>query len=180
MNVWHDIAETCIRPESFTAVIEIPKGGKNKYEIDKATGLLRLDRVLYTATHYPANYGFIPRTYADDGDPLDVLVLCQESIVPMTLVQCFPIGVIRMVDGTAVDEKIIAVPHGDPSYSCYQDIAELPRHVTKEIEHFFTVYKMLEHNKETLVHTAQGHEEAVAIISHCMDEYRHYYCGVRE
>ena len=87
MNIWHDISESRIKPHDFTAVIEIPKGGKNKYEMDKETGLLKLDRVLYTATHYPANYGFIPRTFADDGDPLDVLVMCQESIVPMTLVQ---------------------------------------------------------------------------------------------
>lgn len=179
MNIWHDISEACITPESFTAVIEIPKGGKNKYEMDKETGLLRLDRVLYTATHYPANYGFIPRTYADDGDPLDVLVLCQETIVPMTLVQCFPIGLIRMVDGTSVDEKVIAVPHQDPSFSCYKDISELPTHNIKEIEHFFTIYKMLEHNKATEVHAAQGHEAALDIIAHCMEEYRLHYCGKR-
>ncbi len=179
LNIWHDISESKITPSSFTAVIEIPKGGKNKYEIDKETGLLRLDRVLYTATHYPANYGFIPRTYADDGDPLDVLVLCQESIVPMTLVQCFPIGVIKMVDGSAVDEKIIAVPHHDPSFSCYKDIHELPKHTAKEIEHFFTFYKTLEHNKETLVHEAQGVEEALTVIEHCMEEYRLHYCGKR-
>ena len=110
MNIWHDISPERIQPENFTAVIEIPKGGKNKYEMDKETGLLRLDRVLYTATHYPANYGFIPRTYADDGDPLDVLVLCQESIVPLTLVQCYPIGVIQMVD----DEKSSRCRFGIP------------------------------------------------------------------
>ncbi|MGN0172053.1 MAG: inorganic diphosphatase [Acutalibacteraceae bacterium] len=179
MNIWHDISEKWITPDSFTAVIEIPKGGKNKYEMDKETGLLRLDRVLYTATHYPANYGFIPRTYADDGDPLDVLVLCQESIVPMTLVQCYPIGVIKMVDSKAVDEKIIAVPLKDPSLSCYQDISELPIHTMEEIQHFFTVYKNLEHDKETKVEAAQGREEALKIISHCMEEYRLHFCGKR-
>lgn len=115
MNIWHDISEQRIKPDDFTAVIEISKGGKNKYEMDKETGLLRLDRVLYTATHYPANYGFIPRTLADDGDPLDVLVLCQEDIVPMTLVRCYPIGVIKMVDEDSIDEKILAVPFRDPS-----------------------------------------------------------------
>ncbi|MBR5134824.1 MAG: inorganic diphosphatase [Clostridia bacterium] len=179
MNIWHDISESWITPESFTAVIEIPKGGKNKYEMDKETGLLRLDRVLYTATHYPANYGFIPRTYADDGDPLDVLVLCQETIVPMTLVQCTPIGIMMMVDGSAVDEKIIAVPLKDPAFSGYKDISELPKHTTEEIEHFFKVYKMLEHNKDTQVQPAQGRDAAIDVISHCMEEYRYHYCGKR-
>ncbi|MBQ9414755.1 MAG: inorganic diphosphatase [Clostridia bacterium] len=180
MNIWHDIPKSCVTPQDFTAVIEIPKGGKNKYEMDKETGLLRLDRVLYTATHYPANYGFIPRTYADDGDPLDVLVLCQESIVPMTLVQCHPIGVIKMVDSEAVDEKIVAVPTRDPSFSCFRDISELPVHTMEEMEHFFSVYKNLEHNKETRVEKAEGREEAVRIIIHCMEEYRRHFCGERD
>ncbi|MBQ9964298.1 MAG: inorganic diphosphatase [Clostridia bacterium] len=178
MNIWHDISESRIKPHDFTAVIEIPKGGKNKYEMDKETGLLKLDRVLYTATHYPANYGFIPRTFADDGDPLDVLVMCQESIVPMTLVQCYPIGVVKMVDGDDIDEKIIAVPFRDPSLSCYHDISELPKHTFDEIQHFFTVYKSLE-SKSTAVKEALGHEEALRIITHCIEEYRHYYCGQR-
>ena len=178
MNIWHDISLERIQPENFTAVIEIPKGGKNKYEMDKETGLLRLDRVLYTATHYPANYGFIPRTFADDGDPLDVLVMCQEAIVPMTLVQCYPIGVIKMVDDESIDEKIIAVPFKDPSLSCYHDISELPVHTFDEIQHFFTVYKSLE-NKETFVKEVLGHEDAIEIIVHCMSEYKKYYCGYR-
>ncbi len=172
MNVWHDISPKMIEPENFTAVIEIPKGGKNKYELDKETGLLRLDRVLYTATQYPANYGFIPRTYADDGDPLDVLVLCQESIVPLTLVQCYPIGVMKMVDGEDTDEKIIAIPFRDPSLSCYHDIKELPHHTFEEIQHFFTVYKTLE-GKNTAVKEVSGKEEAVNIIVHCIEEYQH-------
>ncbi len=176
MNIWHDISEKRITPADFTAVIEIPKGGKNKYELDKETGLLQLDRVLYTSTHYPANYGFIPRTCADDGDPLDVLVLCQESISPMTLVQCRPIGVIMMVDGKEVDEKIIAVPLHDPSFSCYHDISELPKHTAEEIEHFFTVYKTLEHNKETQVQPALNNQKAINVISHCIDMYREKYC----
>lgn len=99
MNIWHDIAPSRVKPEDFWAVIEIEKGSKNKYELDKETGMLRLDRILYTSTHYPANYGFIPRTWAEDGDPLDVLVLCSESIRPLSLVRCFPIGVISMEDG---------------------------------------------------------------------------------
>ena len=178
MNIWHDIPSERIHPDNFTAVIEIPKGGKNKYEMDKETGLLRLDRVLYTATHYPANYGFIPRTYADDGDPLDVLVMCQESITPMTLVQCYPIGVIKMTDEDSIDEKILAVPFLDPSLSCYHDVSELPRHTFDEIRHFFTVYKTLE-GKSTAVDEVMGRDEALNIIIHCMQEYDRCYCGKR-
>ena len=117
MNIWHDINPKRITAERFHAVIEIPKGGKNKYEMDKETGMLKLDRVLFTSTHYPANYGFIPRTYAKDGDPIDVLVLCSETIAPMTLVECKPIGVLRMIDDNKNDEKIIAVPVNDPNYN---------------------------------------------------------------
>ncbi len=170
MNIWHDIPEKFITPDSFSAVIEIQKGGKNKYELDKDTGMLRLDRVLYTATHYPANYGFIPRTYAEDGDPLDVLVLCQESIIPLTLVQCKPIGVIKMIDDDAADEKIIAVPLKDPSHSHYTDIWQLPAHTMEELKHFFTVYKTLE-NKRTFVNEILGREQAVKIISDCIEGY---------
>lgn len=170
MNIWHDISPERIHPDNFTAVIEISKGGKNKYEVDKETGMLRLDRVLYTATHYPANYGFIPRTFCDDGDPLDVLVLCQEALVPLTLVQCFPIGVIKMVDEESIDEKIIAVPFRDPSLSCYRDIQALPAHTFDEIQHFFTVYKSLE-GKETVVKEVLGHEKAMQVIQTAMAEY---------
>ena len=115
MNIWHDISPERIQPGDFCAVIEIPAGSRNKYELDKETGLIKLDRVLYTATHYPANYGFIPRTYADDGDPLDVLVLCSEPLHPLTLVQVFPIGAMRMIDGGKLDDKIIAMPFSDPT-----------------------------------------------------------------
>ena len=174
MNIWHDIPASRIAADDFTAVIEIPKGGKNKYELDKETGLLRLDRVLYTATQYPHNYGFIPRTLAADGDPLDVLVMCQEAIVPMTQVQVYPIGVIKMTDGDDADEKIIAVPFRDPSLSCYSDIAQLPQHTMDELRHFFTVYKMLE-GKTTAVHEILGHEAAVEIVGQCMDAYNRKY-----
>ena len=175
LNIWHDIAESHITPQSFTAVIEIPKGGKNKYEIDKETGLLRLDRVLYTATHYPANYGFIPRTYGDDNDPLDVLVLCSESIEPMTLVRCYPIGVITMIDDGHNDEKIIAVPFSDPNYNNYKSISELPNHTFEEMQHFFAVYKALEH-KETAAGEVKGREEAVQIISDAITRYIDNFC----
>ena len=174
-NIWHDISPKRISSTKFMAVIEIPKGCKNKYEMDKETGLLRLDRVLYTSTHYPANYGFIPRTYADDHDPLDVLVLCQENIVPMTLVECKPIGVLKMVDDNSLDEKIIAVPTNDPTYSDYTDISELPNHIFDEISHFFKVYKSLE-TKETVVNEVSGADEAKKIIEKCIQLYKDNFC----
>lgn len=170
MNIWHDIAPERITKDDFISVIEIPKGGKNKYELDKETGMIVLDRVLYTSTHYPANYGFIPRTYADDGDPLDVLVLCQEKIDSMVLVRCYPIGVIKMIDNGSVDEKIIALPFNDPSYSVYKDLSELPEHIFKEISHFFEVYKFLE-DKETAVREILGRDDAEKIIAECIAAY---------
>lgn len=176
MNIWHDIAPELITPDRFMAVIEIKKGCKNKYELDKATGMLRLDRVLYTSTHYPANYGFIPRTYGDDGDPLDVLVLCSEAIEPMTLVQCRPIGVFNMSDGGDGDEKIIAVPLGDPNYNFMFDISQLPEHLLAEIRHFFMVYKELERSK-TIVDKPQNREEACKVIAHCIESYNEKFAG---
>lgn len=170
MNIWHDINPERITPDEFYAVIEISKGGKNKYELDKETGLLRLDRVLYTSTHYPANYGFIPRTYAQDNDPLDVLVLCSEGINPMTMVNCRPIGVIEMQDQGEIDEKIIAVCPSDPFYNHYQDISELPEHINNEMQHFFKVYKALE-NKHTHVQKTHDAQTARNIIAECITEY---------
>lgn len=175
MNLWHDIAPNRVHTDDFLAVIEIEKGSKNKYEMDKETGALRLDRILYTSTHYPANYGFIPRTLAEDGDPLDVLVLCSECIRPMSLVECYPIGVITMEDGGDVDEKIIAIPYQDPTYNTYKDITELPEHVSAEIRHFFRVYKSLE-GKETVVSDALSREEALRVIAKCQDAYIESYC----
>ncbi len=174
MNIWHDINPKFISKDNFTAVIEIPKGGKNKYELDKETGLLRLDRVLYTSTHYPASYGFIPRTFADDDDPLDVLVICAEPINPMTLVQVYPIGVMRMLDGGKNDDKIIAIPFSDPSYNTIKDISDLPHHIFEEMVHFFKVYKQLE-NKETAVRDLFGHVEALEIIQTSIERYERFY-----
>ena len=171
MNIWHDIASEAITPDRFTAVIEIPKGSSCKYELDKKTGLLRLDRVLYTATHYPANYGFIPRTYADDGDPLDVLVLCSEQIFPMTLVEVYPIGAMRMIDGGKLDDKIIAIPLSDPTYRDIRSIDELPRHIFDEIMHFFTVYKQLEHT-QTAVKELYDSKDAVEIVRQAIADYK--------
>lgn len=174
MNIWHDVDPNRIHPENFIAVVEINQGCKNKYELDKATGRLILDRVLYTSTHYPQNYGFIPRTYAGDNDPLDVLILCSESIIPLTLVRCHPIGVFKMMDGGEVDEKIIAIAQNDPTYSAYETIEELPAHIFQEIRHFFQVYKTLE-GKETVVHQVEGREAAIASIRASMAHYDEVY-----
>ncbi len=175
-NVWHNINPERIKKNDFLAVIEIRKGGRNKYELDKETGMIILDRVLYTSTHYPANYGFIPRTYADDGDPLDVLVLCQEKIDSLVLVRCYPIGVLKMIDGGKVDEKIIAIPFSDPTYAAYKDLDELPEHMSREISHFFEVYKTLE-NKETSVNEIMGREEAERVIENCINAYKEKILG---
>lgn len=174
-NIWHDIDPKRISPEDFVAVVEIPKGSKKKYELDKATGHIILDRVLYTSTHYPANYGFIPRTYGDDGDPLDVLVLCSEALDPMTLVRCYPIGFISMLDGGHNDEKIIAIPFADPTYNTYRELTDLPKHVYDEMIHFFTVYKSLE-GKETVARDVNDRADAVKVITKAIDHYIECYC----
>ncbi|TVQ23963.1 MAG: inorganic diphosphatase [Spirochaetaceae bacterium] len=170
MNPWHDVEPERIRPENFLAIIEIPKGSKKKYELDKTTGLIRLDRILFTSTHYPQNYGFIPRTLAGDNDPLDVLVLCSETLDPLAMVECYPIGVIKMVDDNEVDEKIIAIPFKDPVYSGYRDISTLPRHILEEISHFFEVYKSLEHS-ETSVKMSVNRDVAIQIIEESLRVY---------
>ncbi len=175
MNAWHDISPKKINPSDFIAVVEIQKGSKNKYEMDKDTGLLKLDRILYTSTHYPANYGFIPRTYADDLDPLDVLILCSESIHPLTMVHCYPIGVISMIDNGRFDEKIIAIPFEDPTYNTYTDISQIPSHIYEEMIHFFKVYKELE-GKQTAVNEIRGADTAKEIIQAAIDSYIENYC----
>lgn len=169
-NIWHDINPARITPNDFIAVIEIEKGSKNKYELDKETGHIILDRILYTSTHYPANYGFIPRTYCDDGDPLDVLVLCSEKIHSASLVKCYPIGSITMLDSGKRDEKIIAIPFGDPTYNSYRDISELPQHIFSEMCHFFRIYKTLE-GKETVVDDVCGADTAKEIIKEAIELY---------
>ncbi|MCI8413129.1 MAG: inorganic diphosphatase [Clostridia bacterium] len=179
MNIWHDINPARINPDDFIGVIEIPKGYKQKYELDKETGLLILDRILYTSTHYPANYGLIPRTLSDDGDPLDVLVLCSESLEPLSMVRCYPIGVITMLDNGANDEKIIAIPFNDPTYNTYKDIGELPAHLFDEMRHFFSVYKQLE-NKQTAVNEVADRSHALQIIRACIENYgKKYGFGVK-
>ena len=174
-NIWHDISPKRIQAGDFICVVEISKGSKKKYELDKETGYLILDRILYTSTHYPANYGFIPRTYGDDNDPLDVLLLCSEQIEPMTLVRAYPIGVISMIDNGRNDEKIIAIPFSDPNYNMYKDISELPQHIFEEMSHFFTVYKNLE-NKETAVNEVSGYETSLKIIDKAINDYIEKFC----
>lgn len=173
LNIWHDIEAKRILPDDFIAVVEISKGSKQKYELDKKTGLLILDRILYTSTHYPANYGFIPHTLAGDGDPLDVLILCSESLLPMSLVKVYPIGVITMDDNGSPDEKIIAIPFTDPNYNSYKKLSDLPRHIFDEMQHFFTVYKQLE-GKNTAVNKVMGVEEAKKIITDAIENYKEH------
>ena len=160
-SIWHDISEERIFPTDFISVIEISKGSKKKYELDKETGYIILDRILYTSTHYPMNYGFIPRTLGDDGDP------SSDAYVNIA-------GGMKMTDGGAGDEKIIAIPWADPTYEAYTDISELPKHIFEEIKHFFTVYKDLE-GKRTAVDEFEGALGAVKIIEECIDRYKEKY-----
>ena len=172
MHPWHDsYVDDALVATAFPVVIEIPKGSKNKYELDKETGLLKLDRVLYSAVHYPADYGFIPRTYCDDGDPLDVLVLGQEPVYPLTVVQARAVGVMRMRDEKGIDDKIVAVSVRDPAYEHYRDKAELPGHVLRQVRRFFEDYKVLEH-KQVVVEDLLGPADAVRIIREALDLYR--------
>lgn len=172
MNIFDNIPESKITPDSFYACIEIPKGSNCKYEVDHESGFLVLDRILHTATHYPHNYGFIPNTLSDDGDPLDVLVICSEPMVPLSLTEAYPIGILEMIDGGDLDEKIIAVCAHDPNFNQYKDIDELPHHICEEIRHFFSVYKQLEHGKETVVKEIQGHESAKLSIARALKAYQ--------
>jgi inorganic pyrophosphatase len=172
VHPWHDCyVDDAQVNDAFPVVIEIPKGSKNKYELDKETGLLRLDRVLYSAVHYPADYGFIPRTFCDDGDPLDALVLGQEPVYPLTIVEARAIGVMRMRDEKGIDDKIVAVSVGDPSFAEYTDKAQLPPHLLRELRRFFEDYKALEH-KQVIVEDMLGPVEALKIITDALDLYR--------
>jgi inorganic pyrophosphatase len=171
MNAWHDVELGPHIERYFRCVIEIPKGSKVKYELDKNTGLLWLDRVLHSAVHYPANYGFLPQTLCDDGDPLDVLVLGQEPVVPLCVLRAKAIGVIAMRDEKGADDKVIAVHVDDPEYAEYADVSELPAHRLKEIQRFFLDYKVLE-NKMVDIDTINGPAVAQRVIREAARLYR--------
>jgi inorganic pyrophosphatase len=172
MHPWHDsYIDDAQIATAFPAVIEIPKGSTNKYELDKETGLLRLDRVLYSAVYYPADYGFIPRTFCDDGDPLDVLVLGQEPVYPLTIVDARAVGVMRMRDDKGIDDKIIAISVRDPAFADYTDHSQLPAHLAQHVRRFFEDYKVLE-RKQVVVEDLLGPAQAHDIIREALDMYR--------
>ncbi len=173
-NPWHDVDLGTEVPDLFPAVIEVPKGSKTKYELDKETGLIRVDRILYSSVQYPANYGFIPRTYCEDHDPLDVLVLGQEPVIPLAILRARPIGLMKMVDQGEADDKIIAVHVDDPEYSHYQSIHDLPPHRMTEVKRFFEDYKALEH-KTVTVEEFLGRDEAAQSIEETIQQYRDLY-----
>ena len=172
MHPWHDtyLDDTTVATD-FPVIIEIPKGSKNKYELDKETGLLKLDRVLYSSVHYPADYGFIPRTYCDDGDPLDALVLSQEPVYPLTIVTARAIGVMRMRDEKGIDDKIVAVSVRDPAFADYTDKDQLPSHLLREIRRFFEDYKALE-QKQVVVEDMLGPADALRILRESLNLYK--------
>jgi inorganic pyrophosphatase len=170
LHPWHDVTPGEHLPHEFNALIEIPMGSSIKYELDKRTGLLRVDRVLYSAVYYPANYGFIPQTYAEDDDPLDVLVLCQEAVAPMTLVTARAIGLMTMIDGGKADHKVLAVAVGDPEFNSFREAEELPPHRLAMLRRFFQDYKLLE-GKSVEVDVIQRAELAMPIIEDALQRY---------
>lgn len=167
---WHDLTPGELIPKEFQAVIEIPLGSSVKYELDKASGMIRMDRVLYSAVYYPANYGFIPQTLAEDHDPLDVLVLCQESVAPLTILHARTIGLMTMIDSGAKDHKIIAVATADPEYNSYHEVAELPPHKIMMVRRFFQDYKLLE-GKVVEVDEMLAADAAYPIIEQALSDY---------
>mgnify|MGYP000440839845 CR=1 FL=1 len=170
LHPWHGVTAGKERPEIINAIIEVPKGSNVKYELEKLSGLLKVDRILYSAVHYPANYGFIPRSYCGDNDPLDILVLGQEPVLPLTIVRARPIGVMKMIDQGEPDDKIIAVHVDDPEYNHYTSIDELPPHCLKTLKRFFEDYKILE-NKEVIIETFLGPEDARQTIREALKLY---------
>jgi inorganic pyrophosphatase len=171
MNAWHDVSPGEKTPYDVDCIIEIPRGSHNKYELDKASGLLRLDRVLYSAVFYPANYGFIPQTYCDDCDPLDILVLGQDSVVPLCIMTARPIGVMQMVDDDEEDDKIIAIHENDPAYQHFEDISQLPEHTLNELQRFFQDYKKLEHG-DVRIELMLGRDDAYEVVQRSLELYK--------
>jgi inorganic pyrophosphatase len=176
---WHDLALPADLEGNVPAVIEIPRGSKVKYELDKRTGMLLVDRILFSAVHYPANYGFVPQTYCGDGDPLDILVLCQEAIVPLAIMQARLIGVMQMRDDKGEDDKLIAVHADDPEYQAYRDISELPPHRMLELRRFFVDYKALE-GKPVVVDEPKGRGAAIQVLRDAVALYGREHRHLRE
>jgi inorganic pyrophosphatase len=170
IHPWHDVTPGEDIPQEFNTVIEIPFGSSVKYELDKASGLIKLDRILYSAVYYPANYGFIPQTLAEDDDPLDVLVLCQEMVVPLTLIHARTIGLMTMIDAGKKDHKIIAVATEDPEFNSYREASEMPAHRLTMLRRFFQDYKQLE-GKAVEVDEIQPSREAYPIIEDALARY---------
>lgn len=177
INAWRDLAPGHHPPDVVTAVVEIPSGSRNKYELDKESGLIRLDRVLYSAVHYPGDYGFIPRTLAEDNDPCDVLVLLNEPTFPGCQIDVRPIGVLKMLDRGDPDDKVLAVPSNDPFYGEYFDIADIPQHYLKEVEHFFRIYKDLEGKRVQTVGWGKS-DVAMQVVMESIARYAEKYLKV--
>src|SRR5215210_4687582 len=177
INLWRDLPPGRTPPEEVTAVVEIPFGSRNKYELDKATGLMKLDRVLYSSVHYPGDYGFIPRTLHEDGDPMDILVRIDEPTFPGCQIACRPLGLLRMLDRGEPDDKVLAVPSHDPFQHEYFDIADVPQHYLKEVEHFFHIYKDLE-GKRVQILGWEKSEVAMAMINVSIERYTRTYLEV--
>ena len=170
MHPWHDVGLGQRSPEVVPVVVEVPKGSKTKYELDKKSGLIRVDRILFSSVHYPANYGFIPQTYCDDHDPLDVLVLGQEVIVPLAIMMAQPIGVMKMTDQGEEDDKIIAVHADDPEYADYKSIRDLPAHRMEEVRRFFLADNVLD-RKTVTIEDFLDRDEALDVIRRAIDLY---------
>jgi inorganic pyrophosphatase len=174
LHPWHGATTGDEAPQIVNALIEIPQGSKSKYEIDKKTGLLKLDRIIYSSFHYPVNYGFIPQTLGKDGDPLDILVMCSESIQPLCLVEAFVIGNMQMIDTGLIDDKIIAVAVRDPGVNYITSLEEVPQHIFKVLKNYFEQYKVLE-NKKVEINDFQDKEKAFEIINESIQFYKETY-----
>ncbi|KAA9037659.1 inorganic diphosphatase [Ginsengibacter hankyongi] len=176
LHPWHGAHYGAEAPQLVNALIEIPQGSKSKYEIDKKTGLLKLDRVIYSSFHYPVNYGFIPQTLGQDADPLDILVMCSESIQPLCLVEAYVIGNMQMIDGGLIDDKIIAVAAKDPGVNYIKTMYDVPQHFIKVLKNYFEQYKVLE-NKKVEINDFQTKEKAFEIINESIEFYKQKFPG---
>ena len=168
----HDLSPGSAPPDELNMFVEIPRGSRNKYELHKESGLIKLDRLLYSAVYYPGDYGFVPRTLASDGDPLDLVCMVTEPTFPGCLIEVRPVGLFLMEDEKGVDEKVLVVPIRDPLYADYRELADVPRHFLREMEHFFTIYKDLEEEKRTVIHGWRERSEVAAVVDAALGRYR--------